>query len=241
MKLTDDELAAMPDKAKRDADVLAIYREHDFAAAYGMHTDKRIAENGYKAAVGSGENWELHGDLQLGFLRAAGLQPSHRLLEIGCGTGRLARKVVPYLMPGRYTGVDLSHGAIQAATTLALDEGWYARHPLLLCGDVPGGQAFDFVWSFSVVIHIPYDMFVDVLRRTAAVMHRESRFYFSYVPETVALRSGVKQFRKTLDQHKAATKAAGLTFADVPDWIRRAGHEPSRATGSQCLALAMLR
>ena len=236
-KLTEQELAAMPPKTKKDPVTVQLYLDHDFPVAYGLHTDRRIATTGYRAAVGADdENWDLHGDLQLAFLRSVGLKPTDRLLEIGCGTGRLARRVVPYLTPGHYHGVDLSNGARAAAWNLALEEGWAARGPTFAAAIEPG-PVYDVIWSFSVLIHIPQEMMCDLFVRAAAVMDADSRFYASYVPEAKRWRSGVKQFRKTQQDHRDAAAAAGLSFTPVPDWIRAAGYREQRWTGSQRVAL----
>jgi len=163
------------------------------------------------------------------------------LLDIGCGTGRLARQVVPYLWRERYYGVDIAEAAIIKASDLALTEGWGEKHPTFLIGEIPESPPkFDFLWSFSVFIHLPQEIMESVMRRAAAVMHAESRFYWAYVPEPKAWRSGVKQFRHTLDDYQRAAKQAGLTFEDVPGWIEKAGYTQERWTGNQRVALSRL-
>ncbi len=51
-------------------------------------------------------------------LRHWGLRPSARVLEIGCGVGRLAYELAPYLDGGTYAGFDISPKAI----------GWLNEH-----------------------------------------------------------------------------------------------------------------
>lgn len=243
MRLTPAQLAAMPAKTKKDPETVALYLEHDFLEAYALHTARRIRMTGYRAAVGAGDNWDQHGQLQRDFLVSQGLQPSHRLLDIGCGTGRLARQVVPYLGPARYHGVDIADEALRSAVEVAAEEGWLQRAPTFHLGEIPGpdqvGQ-FDFLWSFSVFIHLPREIMESVMRRAAAVMHADSRLYWAYVPEPRAWRSGVKQFRHTLEDYQGAARAAGLTFKEVPGWIERAGHRPGRWSGSQRVACSRL-
>lgn len=231
----------MPAKTKKHPEVIALYREHDFLTAYALHTDQRIRTTGYQAAVGAGDNWDEHGRLQRDFLvRVAGLRPEHRLLEFGCGTGRLARQVVPYLEPDHYLGVDISEGAIAAARELAEKEGWAARAPSFALGAVPAvlTPQFHCAWAYSVFIHLPPDAIVAVMRQVAAFMVPAGRFYWSYVPEQKNWRSGVKQFRATLEVYRKCAKSAGLTFEDVPNWISKAGHKPARWTGSQRVAVS---
>ncbi len=47
------------------------------------------------------------------FVRLAGLQPNERVLDLGCGVGRMAVPLTQYLSDaGSYTGADVSHDAI---------------------------------------------------------------------------------------------------------------------------------
>lgn len=241
MRLTEAELAAMPPKTKKDPETVALYLEHGFLEAYALHTARRIELTGHQAAVGAGDNWDAHGNLQRDFLIHQGLKPRHRLLDIGCGTGRLARKIVPYLEPGRYLGVDIAPAAIAAALKVGEVEGWIDLDPTFAVGEIPDPDQtprFDFLWSFSVFIHLPQEIMESVMRRAAAVMHSKSLFYWAYVPEPKAWRSGVKQFRHTLADYRHAAEQAGITFEDVPGWIKLAGYESARWTGNQRLAVS---
>lgn len=46
---------------------------------------------------------------------ASGLQPDHRVLEIGCGLGRVAIPLSEYLTKGTYDGIDILEGEIDWA------------------------------------------------------------------------------------------------------------------------------
>ena len=120
--VTPDEAAAFPSRHKSTPAAQALYQEYDYLTAYSMHTDLRVQENGPAAAVGG--DWEAGGQRQLAFLKARGLTPQTRVLDFGCGTGRLARVLVPYLAPQHYTGIDLSMHALVALQQLAWQEGW---------------------------------------------------------------------------------------------------------------------
>lgn len=58
-------------------------------------------------AVG-GVEFDEFGRLELAILCRAGLRPDVRLFDMGCGTGRLAIHVVPFLSEGRYIGSDIA-------------------------------------------------------------------------------------------------------------------------------------
>lgn len=65
-----------------------------------------------------GRTGDARGPNQLAFLRHYGLVPSSRVLEIGCGVGRLAYELATVLVDGSYVGVDISPKAI----------GWLNEH-----------------------------------------------------------------------------------------------------------------
>ncbi len=222
VKLTEQELALMPEKARAD-DAVSLYLQNDYLTAYALHTAQRIERTGYKAAVGGGDNWDSHGELQRDFLISQGMTPSHHLLEIGCGTGRLARKAAPYLAVGNYTGIDISVDARGVALALAAAEGWITKKPMVT-GGIPADMTADYVWAFSVCNHLPEPIMQSVIRAAAGAMHVGSRFYWSYKPRWNASRPGVKTFYHTENAYRRAANRAGLTFLDVPEWNDGTSH-----------------
>lgn len=73
---------------------------------------ERVADRGHRKVIGG--RWDQLGNLQLDFLVQRGLQPHHALLDVGCGPLRAGVKLVPYLDPGNYYGIDLSDILIEA-------------------------------------------------------------------------------------------------------------------------------
>ena len=216
-KLTQAELDALPAKTKQNPEIVKLYLEHDFLTAYAKHTDERVASSGYKGAIGAEKDWERHGDVQLEFLKSQGLGTKNSLLDVGCGTGRLARKAVPYLDPCHYFGYDISAGALDALRDLSIEEGWSARYPFLSSADEWHlDPPMDFVWAFSVFIHLPDEECHRLMKRVAGWLAPQGKFFFSYVPEKIEIRTGLKQFRHTLECYKNMCASADLSFEDVP-------------------------
>ncbi len=68
--------------------------------------DLRPGDAHYRAYVGPPADYDLIAGLQFSLLFAAGLREQHRLLDLGCGSLRSGRLLIPYLALGRYYGIE---------------------------------------------------------------------------------------------------------------------------------------
>jgi ABC-2 type transport system ATP-binding protein len=62
----------------------------------------------------SADLWESGGEAQLAFLRSQGLKPEHHVLDLGCGPLRTGVRLLAFLEPGHYVGVDHDPASIEA-------------------------------------------------------------------------------------------------------------------------------
>lgn len=110
------------------------------------------------AMVGPFDLWEHKRQFQFQFLRLIGLDPSHRLLDLGCGTLRGGIPLIAYLHEGHYTGIEVRPQLISEAKQELHEESLAHKKPVLLCCDHLDGveldDKFDVIWSFSVLIHM---------------------------------------------------------------------------------------
>ena len=178
---------------------LELYRELDYIPAYAAHSELRMEQHGPQGCIGSPHEWDTHGAQQLEFLLTqAGLEPWKTLLDVGCGTGRLARKAVPYLAPGHYTGVDIAEGLLDAAEALSEEEGWDIRAPEFILSRgglrcLSGGIRYDVVWAHSVFTHLPPGIIQEILTDLSGMGF--GAFFFTYRHADLPRRSGLKQFQ----------------------------------------------
>jgi len=184
-KFSDAELASMSDKDSKLKKYRKLYEENDFITAYSAHTDKRIELDGPELAIGAKrdglQDWEIHSQQQLDFLTSRGLRPYHTLLDFGCGTGRLASRAVPYLEKGNYTGIDISPKALECAAHYLKAHNMIDKMPhLVLAGGQisAAGEKFDFIWSHSVVTHLPMEIVQDIFLDLSTMEFQEWCFYF---------------------------------------------------------------
>ena len=168
-----------------------------------MHTDLRVQEDGpERRLVGIGRP----GGSANGLFAGHGVTPQTRVLDFGCGTGRLARVLVPYLAPQHYTGIDLSMHALVALQQLAWQEGWEQHGFTLHSGDgtlkAVAGEQYDVILAYAVFIHFR--------RRVKAIIQSLQAVQFGRLVLLV-------QTRCRADTHgvQAVRLSAGLVYQDA--------------------------
>ena len=85
------------------------------ARGYAAAVNKSPGQTDYRAFVGPADQYDVIGAAQFALLFALGLREHHRLLDIGCGSLRAGRMLIPYLATGGYVGVDPNAWLIDAA------------------------------------------------------------------------------------------------------------------------------
>ena len=143
-------------------------------------SERDVARGRHRRWVG--RHWDEQGERQLDFLKSRGLEPHHRLIDIGCGSFRAGRHFVDYLEPGNYYGLDANHSVMQAGYEHELTDEQRQRLPVanLRASDrfgVDFGVPFDFAIAQSVFTHISLNMIRLCLYRTSKVMTEGGRFY----------------------------------------------------------------
>jgi len=73
------------------------------------HKNQRFSEPRdyrYRAFIGPADKYDLTSALQFNLLTFLGLREEHFLLDVGCGSLAGGRLFIPYLLPGRYYGIE---------------------------------------------------------------------------------------------------------------------------------------
>ena len=135
-----------------------------------------------------GGSWERLGSLQFEYLKAEGLEPGSRLLDIGCGVLRGGRHFIDYLEPGHYWGIDAAQEMIDGARGEVVRSALDGKKPTLRqtdAFDVDFGVAFDFALAQSVFTHIPLNSIALCLHNVAQVLRPGGCFFATYFPVPV--------------------------------------------------------
>ena len=147
--------------------------------------EERVAAGLHREVIGG--LWEELGQLQLDFLMSRGLEPHHRLIDVGCGSLRGGVHFIPYLDSGNYFGLDLNYSLIEAGIEKELK-------PLALESKVPRGnlqvsdnfdfalfpESFHFAVAISLFTHLKSSSIRHCLEKLATHMEPEGRFYATF-------------------------------------------------------------
>ena len=144
---------------------------------------EEIEAGAHRAFIGG--VWDTHGERQLEYLKAQGLHPHHRLVDIGCGPFRAGRHLIDYLEPGNYYAVDANHSLIQAGYDVELSDEQRDRLPVTNLRandrfDVDFGVPFDFAIAQSVFTHVSLNHIRLCLHRLAPAMREGGEFYATF-------------------------------------------------------------
>ena len=173
------------------------------------------ATNEYKELLGGGsERWKERGAFQLHFLKEHGMQPGHRMLDLGCGPLRAGLHLIPYLDPTNYFGIDYNSQFIEIANKLVEnDPELAARQPRIEVVDdfdFPHDfPTFDFIMVFSVLNHCTEDQkkaFFDHIDRmtttgTTICISHAGWFLDAYLEDTHLVRTTTLE-HKDMDLEK---------------------------------------
>ena len=136
-------------------------------------------DDAMKELAGSLEGFDEIGKRQLNILRYYGLEPHHHLIEVGCGSGRLAKQLSPYLT-GMYSGFDIIDEAVDYASKLVQRPDWTFESIDYISIPEPDGCA-DMVCFFSVFTHLLNEEIYFYLEEAIRVLKPGGKIVFSFL------------------------------------------------------------
>jgi SAM-dependent methyltransferase len=168
-------------------------------------------------------DWQ-RGQYFLTYMSRHGLQPTHRVLDYGCGYGR---GTIPLLrhqeVGGHYIGTEISKRRLALAQEWIRREGLSGKsYELVLSKDntmrfLPD-KSVDVIWVLSVFNHMP-DRELDLaLKAMARILASRGRLFCYYLTEIEGGDTSVKTFRRPDADMAQRLGALGFEFRWMDDW-----------------------
>ena len=117
----------------------------------------------YRAYVGPPEDYDLVAAMCFGLLTSLGLRARHRLLDVGCGSLRLGRLMIPYLNEGNYYGLEPNRWLVEEGLAQELGQAIVLlKKPQFFFGEsiqmIEQTGFFDFAIAQSIFSHCGVDL-----------------------------------------------------------------------------------
>ncbi len=153
----------------------------DYKQTYATHVQKLKEQLGHdqgmKHAIGG--EFDAFGILERELLIKHGLRPESYLIDVGCGSGRLTKPLVPYLT-GAYLGTDVVPDLLTYARNLAQRKDW--RFELIDKIAIPERDGVaEMVCFFSVFTHLLHEQSYVYLREAHRVTKPGGKIVFSFL------------------------------------------------------------
>ena len=181
----------------------------------------------YRAYVGPPEDYDLIAAMTFNLLTTLGLRQHHSLLDVGCGSLRIGRLLIPYLNRGKYFGVEPNEWLVKAGIEHELGkELVQMKRPIFFFSDSPetvvqAKVSFNFALAQSIFSHCGLDLIKGWLSAISRSLAHDGALVATFLPgEEDSLRTGwaypecVNYRPATLER---AAAEANLRF-EILDW-----------------------
>jgi SAM-dependent methyltransferase len=179
----------------------------------------RDVDRAMKMAVGG--EFEGIGTLELETLKYFGLKEDDYVVDVGCGSGRLAQPLSHYLK-GRYLGIDIVPDLLNYARRTVARDDWRFEVAEGFCIPEEDGAA-DFVCFFSVLTHLLHEQSYIYLREAKRVLKPGSKIVFSFLDFTAACHWQV--FESNINDLGVNSHALNMFISkdSIPVWAEHLG------------------
>lgn len=170
-----------------------------------------------------GGRWDELGSLQLTFLRKHGLKANHVLLDIGCGSMRAGRKLIPYLEKKNYLGIDARPELIEAGIEVELGaELCRQREPEFVVSDKFEFSRFskrpDFAIAQAVFIHLTDEQILLCMNNLRSFSNPWTKLYATYLESAAPKRIESDMHPHLIFYH---TREQMMNFGKLSGWRAR--------------------
>jgi|TARA_B110000438_G_C15765288_1_gene629285 SAM-dependent methyltransferase len=143
----------------------------------------------YRAFVGLPENYDIVSSMQFNLLTQMNLRENHSVLDIGCGSLRAGRLLIPYLLPKKYFGLEPEKWLIDDAIKYELGQDIIEIKKPVFSYDEDFNfgafnEKFDYVLAQSIFSHAPEKTIRKCAIEVEKVMKPDSIFVATFYEGT---------------------------------------------------------
>src|SRR5256886_3961826 len=142
----------------------------------------------YRAYVGPPEDYDLIAAMAFNLLTTLGLRQHHSLLDVGCGSLRIGRLLIPYPKRGKYFGVEPNEWLVEEGIRRELGEALLEiKRPAFFFSDSPQTIAqakvsFDFALAQSIFSHSGLDLIKNWLSAISNSLAEDGVLIATFLP-----------------------------------------------------------
>ena len=177
-----------------------------------------------------GGEFEMMGAIECDILKHFGLASTDYLIDVGCGSGRLAKPLSSYLR-GHYLGIDIVPELVDYAQRITARPDW--RFTAIDHIGIPeqDGQA-DMVCFFSVLTHLLHEQGYWYLEEARRVLKPGGKIVFSFLEFTQPAHWAV--FAATLHNERHGVESPLNVFIErsaIAVWAEHLGMQVEKFLG----------
>jgi SAM-dependent methyltransferase len=143
----------------------------------------------YRAYVGPPEDYDLIAAMTFNLLTTLGLRQHHSLLDVGCGSLRIGRLLIPYLNCGKYFGVEPNNWLVEAGIEHELGKDVVEiKRPTFFFSASPetvvqANVSFDFALAQSIFSHCGLDLIRGWLSAISRSLTQSGALVATFLPD----------------------------------------------------------
>jgi len=142
-------------------------------------------ERDYRGFVGPSEKYDLISAVQFNLLTFLDLMEDHYLLDVGCGSLRAGKLFIPFLLPGRYYGIEPEQWLIDEGIRNELGEDILGVKKPVFSNDKDFtlsafDRKFDYILAHSIFSHAAERQISRCLSEARKVMKPTSLFVATF-------------------------------------------------------------
>jgi hypothetical protein len=183
--------------------------------------------------VGPADLWDMKRNFQISFLKEMGMKPEHNMMDMGCGVLRGGIPIIDYLNEGNYYGFEVRDYVLQEGIEELKEACLEHKNPHLLSEDTISNldidTLFDFMWAFSVLIHMTDEIVVECLEFAASHLKDGGVFYANVSIGEPKVNEWLEfpVLRRSMQDYKELADKAGLRVESIGQ-LKDLGHNTGR-------------